>query len=129
MPAVPAATGSISLDAELPFSPTFTFNGSATYARPVSDIGYFSVRADYRYSDEYFIDPDNSFATSQPSYSLFDARVSFTPRAGRTEIFVQGTNLTDEAIVANGVTSGPNGSQIVTYKPPRQWVVGVHFRF
>ena len=129
VPAVPAATGSISLDADLPFSPTFTFNGSATYARPVSDIGYFSVRADYRYSDEYFIDPDNSFATSQPSYSLFDARVSFTPRAGRTEIFVQGTNLTDEAIVANGVTSGPNGSQIVTYKPPRQWVVGVHFRF
>ena len=80
-------------------------------------------------SKQYFIDPDNSFATSQPSYNLFDARVAFTPRAGRTEIFVQGTNLTDEAIVANGVTSGPNGSQIVTFKPPRMWVAGVHFRF
>jgi iron complex outermembrane receptor protein len=129
VPAVPAATGSISLDAELPFSPSFTFNGSAAYSHAVRDFGYFSVRMDYRYSDEYFIDPDNSFATAQPSYSLVDARVSFTPRAGRTELFVQGTNLTDEAIVANGVTSGPNGSQIVTYKPPRMWVVGVHFRF
>jgi hypothetical protein len=51
------------------------------------------------------------------------------PRNGRTEFFVQGTNLTNEAIVANGVTSGPNGSQIVSYKPPRQWLLGVHFRF
>jgi iron complex outermembrane receptor protein len=129
VPATPAATGSISLDAELPFSPSFTFNGSAAYARPVSDIGFFSVRSDYRYSSEYFIDPDNSFATAQPAYHLFDTRVAFTPRAGRTEFFVQGTNLTNESIVANGVTSGPNGSQIVSYKPPRQWVLGVHFRF
>ena len=42
---------------------------------------------------------------------------------------MQGTNLTNEAVVANGVTSGPNGSQIVTYKAPRQWVLGAHFRF
>jgi iron complex outermembrane receptor protein len=129
VPAVPAATGSISLDAELPFSPSFTFNGGASYALRAGAAGYFSLRADYRYSDEYFIDPDNSFATMQPAYSLFDARVGFTPRAGRTEIFVQGTNLANEAVVANGVTSGPNGSQIVSYKPPRQWVVGAHFRF
>ena len=129
VPAVPAATGSISLDADLPFSPSFTFNGSAVYARPVGGLGYFSVRTDYRYSDKYYIDPDNSFATAQPAYSLIDARVAFTPRAGRTEIFLQGINLTDEAVVANGVTSGPNGSQIVSYKPPRQWIVGAHFRF
>ena len=129
VPPAAAPTGSISLDAELPFSPSFTFNGSAAYARTAGNIGYFSARFDYRYSDEYFIDPDNSFATMQPAYGLVDARVGFTPRAGRTEIFVQGTNLTNEAIVANGVTSGPNGSQIVSYKPPRQWVVGAHFRF
>ena len=129
VPAAPAPTGSISLDAKLPFSPEFTFNSSASYSRATGSIGYFSVRADYRYSDEYFIDPDNSFATMQPAYHLFDARVAFTPRSGRTELFLQGINLTNEAIVANGVTSGPNGSQIVSYKPPRQWVAGVHFRF
>jgi iron complex outermembrane receptor protein len=129
VPATPVPTGSISLDAELPFSPSFTFNGSATYAHAMGRIGYFSVRTDYRYSDNYFIDPDNSPATSQPAYSLVDARVSVMPRSGRTEVFVQGTNLTNEAVVANGVTAGANGSQIVTYKPPRQWVIGVHFRF
>jgi iron complex outermembrane receptor protein len=129
VPAAPAATGSISLDSKLPFSPAFTFNGTAVYAHALGSLGSFSLRGDYRFSDKYFIDPDNSPATSQPSYSLIDARVAFAPRGGRTEFFVQGMNLTDEAIVANGVTSGPNGSQIVTYKAPRQWVIGAHFRF
>jgi iron complex outermembrane receptor protein len=129
VPPAPAATGSINLDSELPFSPSFTFNGAATYAAALRDVAYFSVRMDYRYSDEYFIDPDNSPATSQPAYSLVNARVAVMPRNGKTEFFVQGTNLTNEAIVANGVTSGPNGSQIVSYKPPRQWLLGVHFRF
>ena len=129
VPAAPAPTGSISLDAELPFSPKFTFNGTADYAVAMGRIGYLALRADYRYSDKYYIDPDNSFATAQPAYGALDARVAVTPRAGRFEVFLQGTNLTNEAIIANGVTSGPNGSQIVTYKPPRQWTSGVRVRF
>ena len=129
VPPAAAPTGSISLDSELPFSPAFTFNTAATYAAALGDLAFFSVRMDYRYSDRYFIDPDNSPATSQPAYHLVNLRAGVMPRNGRTEFFVQGTNLTNEAIVANGVTSGPNGSQIVSYKPPRQWVVGVHFRF
>ena len=48
---------------------------------------------------------------------------------GKTEIFLQGINLTNEAIVANGVTAVTNGNQVVTYKPPRQWVGGLRFRF
>jgi iron complex outermembrane receptor protein len=129
VPAVPAPTGSISLDAELPFSPRFTFNSTVDYAVALGRAGYLTMRADYRYSSRYYIDPDNSINTSQPSYGQIDLRAGFTPRAGRVEVFVQGTNLSNEAIVANGVTSGPNGSQMVTYKPPRQWVSGLRFRF
>ncbi len=56
-------------------------------------------------------------------------RAGVTPRSGKIELFVHGTNLSNEAIVGNGVTSGPNGSQLVTYKPPRQWLSGLRFRF
>jgi iron complex outermembrane receptor protein len=129
VPATPAPTGSISLDAELPFSPKFTLSGNAAYACPVGRLGYLSVRTDYKYSDKYFIDPDNTFATAQPAYGTIDFRTAVIPRASHVEIFVQGTNLTNEAVIANGVTSGPNGSQVVTYRPPRQWSAGLLVRF
>ncbi len=129
VPATAAATGSISLDAQLPFAPKLTLNGSASYTVPVGSAGFLSVRGDWKHSSKYYIDPDNSFATAQPDYDTFDARVAVTPRSGKLELFVQGTNLTNQAIVANGVTSAPNGSQIVTYKPPRQWTSGIRFRF
>jgi iron complex outermembrane receptor protein len=129
VPAAPAPTGSISLDAELPFSPKFTFNGTVDYAVAMGRVGYLTLRADYRYSAKYYIDPDNSSNTAQPAYSQIDMRAGVTPRTGRIELFVHGTNLSNEAVVANGVTSGPNGSQIVTYKPPRQWLSGLRFKF
>ncbi len=129
VPATPAATGSISLASTLPFSPRLTMNAHAAYVAPLGGAAYLSLRADYKYSSEYFIDADNSPATAQPAYSTFDGRIAVTPRSGRLEVFVQGANLTNEAIVANGVTSGPNGSQIVTYKPPRQWSSGLRVKF
>jgi iron complex outermembrane receptor protein len=129
VPATPAPTGSISLESELPFSPKFTVNASVDYAVAMGRIGYLTLRTDYRYSDKYFIDPDNSPRTAQPAYSLIDVRAAVTPRAGRFDVFIQGTNLSNEAVVANGVTSGPNGSQIVTYRPPRQWSSGIRVRF
>jgi iron complex outermembrane recepter protein len=129
VPAAPAPTGSISLDAKLPFSPKFTFNGTIDYAVTMGRVGYLTLRTDYRYSDMYFIDPDNSSGTAQPAYSMIDMRAALTPRAGRFEVFIQGTNLTNEAVIANGVTSGPNGSQMVTYRAPRQWTSGIRVRF
>ena len=60
VPPAPAPTGSISLDAELPFSPKFTFNGAVDYAVAMGRVGYLTLRADYRYSAKYYIDPDNS---------------------------------------------------------------------
>ena len=131
VPATPAATGSISLDSDLPFSPSFTFNGSANGTPARSAVsGYFWVRTDDRYSDEDFIDPDNSFATAQPSYSLIHVRLPVSRRArwNATGDLPAGNQPDRRTDRRDGVTSGPKLSQI-TYKPPRQWVVGVHFRF
>ncbi len=129
VPAAPASTGSISLASQLPFSPKATMNAGVAYSFAVGRVGFMSLRSDYKYSGKYYIDPDNSFGTAQPAYHTIDARAAVTPRSGKIELFVQGVNLTNEAIVANGVTSGPNGSQIVTYKPPRQWTSGIRVTF
>lgn len=117
------------LECELPFAPELTANVSATYTVPLATLGDLTFRLDYKYSDSYFIDADNTVAVSQDTYDWFDARVAFKPGDGAWEVFVAGTNLGDEPVIANGVHSVPNNSQMVTYKPPRQWAAGVRVNF
>jgi iron complex outermembrane receptor protein len=66
---------------------------------------------------------------AQDAYDWLDGRIALSAPSGAWELFVGGTNLTDEPVIANGVTSVPNNSQIVTYKPPRQWYAGVRVAF
>jgi iron complex outermembrane receptor protein len=124
-----AGVSGIALDNQLPFQSELTGNLGISYAIPLGTAGDLTVRGDYRYSDRYFIDAENTLAVSQAPYDSFDARIAWSPVSGAWELFAQGINLTDEAIVANGVTSPANNSQIVTYKPPRQYSVGVRVNF
>jgi outer membrane receptor protein involved in Fe transport len=116
-------------ECKLPFAPETTAALTAAYTLPFGELGNFTLRADYKYSDKYYIDPDNTEAVAQDAYDSVDARAALAAFDKGWEIFLGGTNLTNEAVIANGVTSVPNNSQIVTYKPPRQWYAGVRVNF
>jgi iron complex outermembrane receptor protein len=113
----------------LPFAPELTANFSAAYTLSLGSNWDLDMRVDYKYSDKYYIDADNTEAVAQKPYDLIDARLALKPKSGDWELFVSGSNLTNEAVVANGVHSAPNNSQIVTYKPPRQWAAGLRVQF
>ncbi len=117
------------MDCVLPFAPELTANLSAAYTLSLGSNWDLDMRVDYKYSDNYYIDADNTDAVAQDAYDLVDARVALKPRSGGWELFVSGSNLTNEAVVANGVHSAPNNSQMVTYKPPRQWAAGIRMEF
>ncbi len=117
------------LDCKLPFAPEMTANLSAAYTFGLGTFADLTMRLDYKYSDKYYIDADNTEAVAQDSYDWLDGRIALTAPSGDWEVFVGGTNLTNEPVIANGVTSVPNNSQIVTYKPPRQWYAGVRVMF
>lgn len=117
------------MDCVLPFAPELTANLSAAYTVALGSDWDLDLRVDYKYSDQYFIDADNTAAVGQDSYDWIDARIALKPTSGSWELFVSGSNLSDEAVVANGVHSVPNNSQMVTYKPPRQWAAGVRMEF
>ena len=112
----------------LPFAPELTANLSAAYTISLGSAFDLDLRVDDKYSDKYYIDADNTEVVAQDAYDSFDARIALK-NSGGWELFVSGSNLTDEAIVANGVHSVPNNSQMVTYKPPRQWAAGVRMEF
>jgi iron complex outermembrane receptor protein len=117
------------MDCVLPFAPELTANLSVAYTFSLGSNWDLDARVDYKYSDKYYIDADNTDAVAQDSYDLVDARIALKPKSGAWELFVSGSNLTNEPIVANGVHSAPNNSQMVTYKPPRQWAAGVRLTF
>lgn len=117
------------LECKLPFAPELTANLSAAYTLALGTLGDLTMRLDYKFSDDYFIDADNTDAVAQDAYDWLDGRIALAAPSGDWEVFVGGTNLTDEPVIANGVTSVPNNSQIVTYKPPRQWYAGVRVMF
>ena len=117
------------LDCKLPFAPELTANLSAAYTFALGALGDLTMRLDYKYSDEYYIDADNTEAVAQDAYDWLDGRLGLAAPDGAWEVFVGGTNMTDEPVIANGVTSVPNNSQIVTYKPPRQWYAGIRVSF
>jgi iron complex outermembrane receptor protein len=114
---------------KLPFAPETTVGLTAAYMFALGQLGNLTFRADYKYSDKYYIDPDNTEAVAQDAYDMLDARVALAGFDKGWEIFVGGANLTNEAVIANGVTSVPKNSQIVSYKPPRQWYAGVRVKF
>lgn len=125
-PGVQLACGT---DCVLPFAPELTANLSAAYTVRFGSAWQMDMRVDYKYSDSYFIDADNTNAVGQGSYDWLDARIALKPTDSDWELFVGGSNLGNEAVVANGVHSLPNNSQMVTYKPPRQWAAGVRLEF
>jgi len=114
---------------KLPFAPELTANVSAGYTFDLGASGAIDLRVDYKYSDKYYIDADNTEAVAQSAYDWVDARLAYRPVSGAWEVFLAGSNLTNEPVVANGVHSVPNNSQMVTYKPPRQWYAGVRVNF
>jgi len=114
---------------ELPFNPGFTGSFSASYNVPMGSLGSLTMRGDFAYSDEYFVEIDNIAVVGQDNYSTVDARIAWTAPDSRWDLSIGGTNLTNEAVVANGVNATANNSRIVTYKPPRQWYAGVRVNF
>jgi iron complex outermembrane receptor protein len=113
----------------LPFNPGFTSNFSLSYRIPMGGLGDLTLRGDVTHSDRYFVEIDNVSVVGQDAYNTVDARMAWGSSDDKWELSLGGTNLTNEAVVANGVNATANNSRIVTYKPPRQWYAGVRVNF
>ena len=100
------------------------------FARYVWDLGTGATivaKADYRYQDESFYDPDNNPITLVPDYSLVDARLAYTSPAGAHEIALWGKNLGDEDYVRHIYSQRGGTISFANYGAPRQ--VGLTYTY
>ena len=121
------ATGDRS-DEEFQLVPKWTGSVAAQYTHDLA-AGRLFTRADYSYKDRIaygknLVPP----YTEAKSFGLVNARVGFSPGAGKLDIAAYGRNLTDVRY-KDAVLDSSFGSITGSYSTPRQYGVELSYRF
>ncbi|RZV49589.1 MAG: TonB-dependent receptor, partial [Pseudomonadales bacterium] len=80
-------------DQPFPFTPELTYNIGASYVQPL-EKGDLNFYLNYGWRDD--INYENGVNDLEPSRSLVDGRISFSPSSEKYEVSIWGSNLTDE---------------------------------
>lgn len=125
---IPLNDGSgIVRDREMTLAPEFSLNGVARYEWPVFS-GYLATQLDFNYQDETYFDIQNHPVSAQDSYSVWNARFSYSGQDDKWSVTAFVNNLFEEEyrIYSFDVTNLFGFNQ-VAYGRPR-WA-GVSFRY
>jgi len=125
----PPGAPAITLDSQLPYTPKLTAAFAASYRVDMGEGGFITPRVDVDYSSGYYVDIPNTQAIAQGRFALVNARIAYSPRSLKWEAYVASTNVANAAIVGSGVYGVSNGSQVVSYRPPRMIFAGARFNF
>ncbi len=118
----------ITLDTKLPNTPETTVSVSGAYTLPVH-WGEFTVRGNYRYTDDLFNDAQNSQFLFQDAYHIINASITFSSSDDAWDIVAFSTNLTDERVIVSGDSNFGLGFHEANYNRPREFGVTVRWHF
>ena len=113
---------------DLPHAPETAFSFGLQKSAVIGKASLIA-RADWSYTSSYFNDIANTETIEQQAYDLLSARLTYAPDAGRWEVSLYGTNLTDETYFASGFVAGAFGPSLVVAGKPREWGLQTTFRF
>lgn len=117
---------------KLPNAPTHTASLRAEYTIPLGEAGDLRLNGDAYFSARrYLSETNNRQNASQPAYSLYNARATFTPASGNWDVSIYGKNLSDELVFSRTVTQAAllRTGFLAYLEPPRTWGAEVRFRF
>lgn len=99
--------------------PDLTFNGLARYEWPALG-GTMAIQGDFSYVGDRSLTADDTVAQHADSYTLANARISYTNGDGAWQIVAFVRNLTDETYkLKDDQLTGFLGSSLVSVNPPR----------
>ena len=118
-----------SADNILPSAMDWQTNASLIYTAPVA-TGTVVARLDHNYVDEHYENAQNLEGTLLPSWSNFNAAVTFYHGSDRWEAALEGRNITDQLIIED-ITGNilSNGVLLPVVSPPAEWAVRFRYRF
>ncbi|WP_430906789.1 TonB-dependent receptor [Maribacter sp. 2-571] len=108
---------------ELPVSPNFNGNFTASYIAPISKKINLETSLDYVYQSDSFFDVPNDLL--QEAYELLNGRLGLTSK--NLDFFVWGKNLTDEAYFSYGY--GVGGFNAASFGLPQTYGAAITVKF
>lgn len=122
---------SIPNDNELPSAPELQYTLSGKYTVPVDVFsGTLSVRLDYSWTDDYFMEAANDPWLHQDSYHTLNAAATWISESENWEVALQGLNITDQYYLTSPHASFENVGWVgVTPARPAQYNIRATFRF
>ena len=117
---------------ELPRAPELAVTASATWTIPMADGSDLALRADARYQSDTYFTQFNRPLVSQDSYTVVNARLTWTSANDGFSFGVWANNLFDEDYYTEVLESGAFNPQLVAQgyvAPPRTYGVSTEYRF
>ena len=108
-------------------APELSANLFARYLWELDSGATIAAKGDYRYQDDSFYDPDENPLTIIPSYTLFDASVTYSSASDAWSLSLWGKNLGDEEYVRHIYSQRGGTVTFANYGPPRQ--IGFTFTY
>lgn len=124
-------TVEFSIDNRLPSTPEWQANASATYRLPVGALsGEIVTRVDWSFVDDHFVEAQNIPTLFQPSWSVFNAAVTYVHDSGNWEIGLQGRNIADKTYHQHSSGNLSAGGWTYDYlSPPAEYALRLSCRF
>ncbi|NOZ66128.1 MAG: TonB-dependent receptor [Alphaproteobacteria bacterium] len=116
-------------------SPEWTYSFGAQYTADVGDAGYVTIRGDYAYRSTVDFKRNNLPQFRADTYTLLNARVSFTTSDELWEISIYGKNLTDnryatyKTVGRNATGAADINVPVTVFGEPRQYGVQLRRNF
>ncbi len=119
----------IRLDSPFAYSPRYSYALGAQYTWRTDEGGQITLRGDYGWQDEVIATLDFNTGSVIPAYGLASARIAYKPPAGRWDVAVFGSNLSNEYYRINGFFIPFDQMDNGTVGRPREWGVTFSFAF
>lgn len=129
---IDGVTPIITLDTQLPKTPTWSVNAAVGYHIPVGTSGEFVLRGNWSFTSDMYNDVLNSEVLRRDDLHLLGASIEYAPNEGDWLFRLSGNNLTDEEYIIAGndeTAFGQFGYAQATYARPREWWVTIRREF
>jgi iron complex outermembrane receptor protein len=113
---------------EFPTAPSTSINVLGRYDWPML-AGLIGLQVDGRWNDDQFLEGTNSEVSAEPSYSVWNASLSYRTSDDRLRFTAFVRNLTDEEYRLYNLDLGLLGFIEQVYAPPRQFGVSAAYHW
>jgi iron complex outermembrane receptor protein len=124
IPGVPVDEGQ-----RFPYAPDLTYNFGGQYEWGLDNGGTLTLRADYRFMDDYVMHERNTAQLLQEGFALSSARLTYEHSSQDWSAYVYGNNLGDKRYWNSGFIGGNGGLFLAQIGAPQEFGAGFTFNF